>query len=82
MMLNLNCPAHCKWRRLPGLIPVCIIFILLSSALLLAQSTVGTGSIQGVVSDPTGAVLSGAKITITNKATAGVIRVTTSFTGT
>jgi hypothetical protein len=82
MMLNLNCPAHCKWRRLLGLIPVCIIFILLSSALLLAQSTVGTGSIQGVVSDPTGAVLSGAKITITNKATAGVIRVTTSFTGT
>jgi hypothetical protein len=86
MMLNVNCPAHCKWRRLPGLTPVMLVLIsvviLISSALLLAQSTVGTGSIQGVVSDPTSAVLSGAKITITNKATAGVIRTTTSFTGT
>jgi hypothetical protein len=84
MMLNVNCPAHCKWRRLLGLVPVCIMLLLIpmSSALLLAQSTVGTGSIQGVVSDPTGAVLAGAKITITNKATAGVIRVATSFTGT
>src|SRR5271165_3696199 len=84
MMLNLNCPAHRKWRRPQGLIPVFIIpvLILMSSALLLAQSTLGTGSIQGVVSDPTGAVLSGAKITITNQATAGVIRVTTSSTGT
>jgi len=83
-MLNLNCPAHRKWRRPQGLIPVFIIpvLILMSSALLLAQSTLGTGSIQGVVSDPTGAVLSGAKITITNQATAGVIRVTTSSTGT
>ncbi len=79
-MLNLNSPAHRKWRRLPGLIFVCV--ILLSSALLLAQSTVGTGSIQGVVTDQSGAVLSGAKITITNKATAGVIHLTMSSAGT
>src|SRR5271165_1426776 len=84
-MLNLNSPALCKRRRLPGLLLVCVNLIcmmLLSSALLMAQATVGTGSIQGVVSDQTGAVLSGAKVTITNKATAGVIRLTTSSAGT
>jgi Carboxypeptidase regulatory-like domain len=35
----------------------------------LAQSTISTGSIQGTVSDPSGAALSGAKVTITDQAT-------------
>jgi hypothetical protein len=82
MMLNLNCAAHYKRRRLPGLIFVCVILLSFSSARLLAQSTVGTGSIQGVVTDQSGAVLSGARITITNKATAGVIHLTMSSAGT
>jgi hypothetical protein len=47
---------------------------------LLAQ-TVGTGSIVGVVTDPQGAVLTGAKVGITNKATAAVIHLTTSSAG-
>ena len=84
-MLNLKSPALCRRRGWMGLIAVgvtSICLILLSSALLLAQSTVGTGSIQGVVTDKTGAVLSGAKVTITNKATAGAIHVTTSSAGT
>src|SRR5438270_1610470 len=34
-----------------------------------AQSTIATGSIQGTVTDPNGAVVPGAAITITNKAT-------------
>lgn len=41
----------------------------LFSAGLLAQTTISTGSIQGTVTDSSGAVLSGAKVTITNKAT-------------
>jgi hypothetical protein len=43
------------------------ITFLLSSTLLLAQTTVGNGSIQGTVTDPSGAVVSGAKITIAEK---------------
>src|SRR3954453_9872555 len=34
-----------------------------------AQTTISTGSIQGTITDPSGAVLSGVKVTITNKAT-------------
>ena len=37
-----------------------------------AQSTVGTGSITGMVTDPTGAVVSGAKVIITNIGTGQV----------
>lgn len=52
-------------------------FLLIALALLMvafavsgwAQSTVGTGSITGTVTDPTGAVVSGAKIVITNTGT-------------
>lgn len=83
-MLNLNSPALRKGRR-PGLLLVSVnvvCMMLLCSAMLMAQSTASTGSIQGIVSDQTGAVLSGAKVTITNKATAGVIHLTTSSAGT
>src|SRR6266481_6126654 len=49
---------------------------------LLAQTTISTGSIQGTVMDASGAVLSGAKVTITNKATAQSITTTTNASGT
>ena len=42
-----------------------------------AQTTLATGSVVGVVSDPSGAVLVGARINITNLATGQVIEVTT-----
>jgi hypothetical protein len=47
-----------------------------------AQTTVAQGSIQGTVTDPSGAVISGAKITITNKATGQVAATTSSSAGT
>jgi len=46
-----------------------------------AQSTVGTGSIQGTVTDQTGAVVANAKVTITSKATASVIHLAASSSG-
>ena len=55
--------------------------LLLATPLLLAQ-TVGTGTIVGIVTDPQGKGLAGAKVEITKKATAAVIHGTTSSTGT
>jgi len=59
-----------------------LLTLLFNSTLLVAQSTVGAGSIEGTVTDQTGAVVSGAKVTITNKATAAMIHLTASSAGT
>ena len=45
------------------------------------QTTVGTGSIVGNVTDPTGAVVNGAKVTITNVATGQLISLATNAAG-
>jgi len=57
------------------------IVLLLSSAFLLAQTTVGSGSISGTVTDPTGAVVSGAKVVITTVATGQVQTLSTNASG-
>ncbi len=79
-MLHLNSPALGKLRSRFAL--AALFVMILSSALLSAQSTVGSGSVLGVVTDPTGAVVVGAKVTITNKATEAAVRLTTSSSGT
>jgi len=48
----------------------------------LSQTTVSQGSIQGTVTDQTGAVVAGAMITITNQATGQVVSVRTTSSGT
>jgi hypothetical protein len=60
---------------------VCMTITLLAISPLLAQTTISTGSIVGTVTDPSAAVVSGAKVTITNKATGQVITTTTTSTG-
>jgi hypothetical protein len=67
--------------RVFGMILFVLSFFLSCSLLSFAQSTVGTGSIQGTVTDQTGAVVPNPKVIITNKATAAVIRPATSATG-
>ena len=47
----------------------------------LAQTTISTGSIQGVVTDPSGAVLRGAKVTILNKANGQSVSAVTNDAG-
>jgi len=49
--------------------------------LTVAQTTLSTGSIVGTVTDPQGAVVSGAKVTITNAATGQAISLTTNSAG-
>jgi len=55
--------------------------VLLSSALLTAQTTVATGSIVGTVTDPSGAVVPGAKVIVTNMDTGQAIILTTNSAG-
>src|SRR5215472_6140642 len=58
-----------------------VIGFLLCSTLLLAQTTVGTGSIVGTVTDQSGAVVGGAKVAIINVATAQAIELTSNNSG-
>ena len=75
-MLSFNFPLRSVARCIGYLT---IAFLL--SSLLLAQTTISTGSIVGTVTDPTGAVVSAAKVTITNKGTAKAITTSTTSTG-
>src|SRR5580700_4494312 len=58
-----------------------ILIMLFPVRLALAQSTVGTGSIVGTITDPSGAVFGGAKVAIINAATGQVISLTTNSSG-
>ena len=55
--------------------------LLLSSVPIWAQTTASTGSVQGTVSDPSGALVGGAKVTIGNKANGRQVIVTTTSSG-
>jgi Carboxypeptidase regulatory-like domain len=61
------------------LTPACA--LLTTSSSLIAQTTVGTGSIVGTASDPSGAAVVGAAVTMTNVATGQLIHLTTSSSG-
>src|SRR6202008_3758608 len=59
---------------------VCCVFAY--NTTMLSQTTISTGSIQGTITDPSGAVVSNAKISITNKATAQAISTSSTSSGT
>ncbi|HLJ87185.1 MAG TPA: carboxypeptidase regulatory-like domain-containing protein [Candidatus Angelobacter sp.] len=52
------------------------------AALSWAQSTVSTGSVQGTVTDPNGAVVPNANIVVTNRATGRALKLATNSSGT
>ena len=56
--------------------------VLSASITLGAQTTISTGSIQGTVTDPSGAVVGAARVTIANKSTGQSISTLTSSSGT
>jgi len=76
-MLNFNSPPRLVVRL--GLFTV--VALLLASPWLLAQTTISTGSIVGTITDPQGAVVAGAKVTITDKATGQVVTTSTTSAG-
>jgi hypothetical protein len=51
-------------------------------ATVAAQTTISTGSITGTVTDQSGGVVPGAKVTISNEATGAVVNITTTGAGT
>src|SRR6202051_93858 len=61
---------------------VIVLCLLLSSVLVLAQTTISTGSIVGTVTDPSGAVVGDAKVVITNKGTNQAVTTATTSSGT
>jgi len=71
-----------RFAQTVGLLTLTALFVLLAGGVLFAQTTISTGSIQGTVSDPSGAVVGGAKVTIRNKATGQSITTSTSSSGT
>jgi hypothetical protein len=79
-MMSDNSSSLCRLARRFSLIAL-ITLLLLSATSLVAQTTVGTGSIVGTVTDPSGAVVGGAKVAITNAATGQAIDLTTNAGG-
>jgi carboxypeptidase family protein len=70
-----------SFKRL-ALVTLLVTCVLAASTVLLAQTTVSQGSIQGTITDPSGAVVGGAKITITHKATGQVVSTASTSSGT
>src|SRR5246127_663402 len=71
--MSVSHPHSRKW--VPRIVAGVFLVVLSFPRLLSAQSTIGTGSIVGTVSDPSGAVISGAEVTISNNATGRVVRI-------
>src|SRR6185312_1973065 len=79
-MVAMNFP---KWFTASISFSILSVLILVGLApITSAQTTISTGSIQGTITDQSGAVLSGAKVTITNKGTGQTFSVTTTSAGT
>jgi hypothetical protein len=80
--LERNVPMVSNSRFRPSTFAFRTLAVLLAlSTLLFSQSTSSTGSIQGIVVDQTGAVVSGAKVRITRIATGQVVNVTSTSAG-
>jgi Carboxypeptidase regulatory-like domain len=69
------------WRSRLMFSAAILLALSLSPFSLFAQTTISTGSIQGSVTDPSGAVVPNAKISINNKATGRVVTVRSTSAG-
>ena len=83
-MLNINSRGRlaARFKMSAALALLAIAVAITSCSPLFAQTTISTGSIQGTVTDQSGAYVSGAKVTIRQEATGRVINTTTTSSGT
>ena len=73
---------YLRGHLVAGLCSRALSALLLSfSPYLLAQSTIGTGSIVGTITDPSGAIIVSAQVLITNSATGQQVRAITNSAG-
>lgn len=79
-MLNQN-PLVRRLRMGPLFMVVFLAALVLVSTALFGQTTVATGSIVGTVADASGAVVEGAKVSITNVATNEAVSLTSNSSG-
>ncbi len=79
--MSINICGARKIRRFTTLMMI-MLSLVLSPAFVHSQTTISTGSIQGTITDPTGAIVAGANVTITDKATNKSITTTTTSAGT
>jgi hypothetical protein len=77
----MNICLSCKILRRDSLLLLSIGVLFCSAAATFAQTTISTGSIQGTVTDPSGAVVSGARVMIRNKGTMQTSETTTNSSG-
>jgi hypothetical protein len=70
-----------NWKRFLGVMFALLAVLSLGSTRVAAQTTISQGSIQGLVTDPTGAVVPNAKISITSKETGTTSVVTSNSSG-
>ena len=70
-----------NFRRIAVVVFALLALMFVGQQAAFAQATVGTGSITGVVTDPQGAAVPGAKVTITNKDTGSSFDQTTNSSG-
>jgi hypothetical protein len=74
--------TKCKSKRYQSILSIAVaLLVSLFAVSSWAQTTVGTGSINGTVTDPAGAVVSGAKVIITNTGTSQSLNLTANPSG-
>jgi len=80
-ILQISCGTAGKCGRILAFTLWTVLSLLSLARPMLAQTTVSTGSIVGTVSDPSGAVINGASVSITNVATGQMIDLITNSSG-